>query len=110
MMRKGEDGLINIREDGSIFLKTKYDKRVIDICENSISLGKEGGAEDNAMLYKPWKEWADELLNQLNNTIATAAASSPYTSPLSSAFKSMADALKEKIEPVKSNHVTITNN
>jgi len=110
MMRKGEDGLINIRQDGSILLKTNFDKRIIDICEDSIALGTEGKAEDNAMLYSKWKEWADELLNQFKTTLMNAASANPYTANLAPAFQAVATALQPKIDPVKSEHVTIVEN
>lgn len=110
MMRKGEDGLINIREDGSILLKTKFGKRIIDICEDSIALGAEGKAGDNAMLYSKWKEWADELLNQFKTTLMNAASANPYTASLAPAFQTVATALQPKIDPIKSEHVTIVEN
>lgn len=110
MMRKGEDGLINIRQDGSILLKTNFDKRIIDICEDSIALGTEGKAEDNAMLYSKWKEWADELLNQFKTTLMNAASANPYTANLAPAFQAVAAALQPKIDPIKSEHVTIVEN
>jgi len=110
MMRKGEDGLINIRQDGSILLKTNFDKRIIDICEDSIALGTEGKAEDNAMLYSKWKEWADELLNQFKTTLMNAASANPYTANLAPAFQAVAATLQPKIDPIKSDHVTITSN
>ena len=110
MMRKGEDGIINIRNDGSILLKTKFDKRIIDICEDSIALGTEGKADDSAMLYSKWKEWADELLNQFKTTLMNAASANPYTANLAPAFQTLAAALQPKIEPIESKHVSITNN
>lgn len=110
MMRKGEDGLINIRANGSILLKTNFDKRIIDICEDSIALGTEGKAGDNAMLYSKWKEWADELLNQFKTTLMNAASANPYTVNLAPAFQAVATALQPKIDPIKSEHVTIVEN
>ena len=110
MMRKGEDGIINIRNDGSILLKTKFDKRIIDICEDSIALGTEGKADDSAMLYSKWKEWADELLNQFKTTLMNAASANPYTANLAPAFQTLAAALQPKIEPIESKHVSITSN
>jgi hypothetical protein len=110
MMKKDEDGLINIRADGSILLKTNFDKRIIDICEDSIALGTEGQAEDNAMLFSKWKEWADELLNQIKTTLTNAASANPYTANLVPAFQAMATNLQPKIDPVKSEHVSITSN
>lgn len=110
MMRKGEDGLINIRQDGSILLKTNFDKRIIDICKDSISLGAEGKAGDSAMLFSKWKEWADAFTDQLKNTLANAASSNPYTSSLAPAFQAMAAALEPKKAPVESKNVSITEN
>lgn len=110
MMRKGEDGLINIRKDGSILLKTKFDKRIIDICEDSIALGTEGKADDSAMLYNKWKEWADELLNQFKTTLTNAASANPYTANLAPAFLTLTANLQPKIEPIESKHVSITSN
>jgi len=110
MMRKGEDGIINIRNNGSILLKTKFDKRIIDICEDSIALGTEGKADDSAMLYNKWKEWADELLNQFKTTLMNAASANPYTTSLAPAFQKLATTLQPKIEPVESKHVSITSN
>ena len=109
MMRKGEDGLINIRADGSILLKTNFDKRIIDICSDSISLGVEGKAEDSAMLYSKWRVFADSLLSGLSKT-AKAAGANPYTKNLQPVIDSMVSDLKEKIEPVESKHVSITSN
>lgn len=110
VMKKGEEGVINLRSDGSILLKTGFDKRVIDICEDSISLGSEGKAADSAILYSKWKEWADTLVEQLQNTLANAASASPYTASLAPAFQAAAMTLKPKIEPVESKHVSITDN
>jgi len=110
MMKRGEDGVINIRNDGSILLKTKFDKRIIDICEDSIALGAEGKADDSAMLYSKWKEWADELLNQFKTTLANAASTNPYTANLAPAFRTLATALQPKIEPIESKHISITSN
>lgn len=111
MMKKGEDGLINIREDGSILLQfgEDDDKRIIDICKDSISLGKKGGSEKHAMLYEEWEEWANKMVEDINK-LATAAAANPYTINLQSPFQMMAQDLQGKINPIKSNHVTITSN
>ena len=110
MMKKDEDGWINIREDGSILLKTKHDKRIIDICKDSIALGSEGKAGDSAMLYSKWKDWADELVRQFQTTLMSAASANPYTANLAPAFQAVATALQPKIMPVESKHVSIVNN
>ena len=110
MMRKGEDGLINIREDGSILLKTNFDKRIIDICKDSIALGSEGKENDSAMLYGAWKDWANEIVNQLRTTLTTAASANPYTANLAPAFQQVALTIQQKIAPVESKHVSIVKN
>jgi hypothetical protein len=109
MMKKDEDGLINIRQDGSILLKTKHDKRIIDICEDSIALGTEGKAQDSAMLWTKWKEWHDELCKQLE-TLANAAAAQPYTANLATPIKALKAAIESKTEPIESKHVSIVEN
>jgi len=114
MMRKGEDGLINIRADGSILLKTNFNKRIIDICKDSIALGSEGEADDHAMLYEEWRDkWAKEIINQLKTTLMSAASANPYTVNLAPAFQMMASALEAKAittDPIKSKHVSIASN
>ena len=109
VMKKDEDGWINIRENGSIILKTKYDKRIIDICEDSIALGTEGKAQDSAMLWTKWKEWHDELCKQLD-ILAKVASAQPYTANLSAPIKALKTAIEGKVEPIESKHVSITEN
>lgn len=109
MMKKGEDGWINIREDGSILLKTKHDKRIIDICEDSIALGTEGKAGDSAMLFSKWKDFADTLCDDLDK-LAKALSNNPYTAPVGAVFSPLVPLLKPKIDPVESKHVSITEN
>jgi len=109
MMRKGEDGLINIRSNGSILLKTNFDKRIIDICEDSISLGTEGKAQDSAMLWTKWKEWHEEFEKQLD-TLANTASANPYTANLSPAIKALKEAIKAKVPDIESKHVSIVEN
>ena len=109
VMKKDEDGLINIRKDGSILLKTNFDKRIIDICKDSIALGTEGKADDSAMLYSKWKDWADTLCQGLG-TIASTAASNPYTAPLAAPIQSLQSQLQPKIAPIESKNVSIVAN
>ena len=111
MMRKDEDGLINIRKDGSILLKTNFDKRIIDVCEDSISLGTEGKAQDNAMLFSKWKEWLQhDLCDSLLTPLVTMLNANPYTAPVGARLKPLVDKFKNTGEPIKSKHVTIVNN
>ena len=109
MMKKDEDGWINIRKDGSILLKTNFDKRIIDICNDSIALGTEGKAGDSAMLFNKWKDWADTICQGLG-TIAATAAANPYTAPLAAPIQTLQTQLQPKIPPVESQHVSITPN
>lgn len=113
MMRKGEEGLINIREDGSILLKTQYNKRIIDICKDSISLGTEGKAEDSALLYDRWKEWVEkDLRDTVLKGLAGALKSNPYTISVGSALDGLLSGFpnSSKIDAVKSQNVSITSN
>ena len=116
MMKKGEDGLINIREDGSVLLQfgEDGDKRIIDICKDSISLGKKGEGEKHAMLYEEWRDkWAKEIINQLKTTLMSAASANPYTANLAPAFQAVATTLEANAittDPIKSNHVSIVDN
>lgn len=109
VMKKDEDGWINIRKDGSILLKTKHNKRIIDICEDSIALGTEGKAGDSAMLYSKWKDWADTLCQGLL-TIASTAAANPYTAPLAAPIQTLQTQLQPKIMPIESKNVSIVPN
>ena len=107
---KEDQSIINIKPDGSILLKTNFDKRIIDICKDSIALGAEGKAEDNAMLFSKWEEWANGIVDYFTNTLMPAASANPYTMNLAPVFGQAAALLKPKITPVKSEHVTITSN
>lgn len=109
IMRKGEDGMINIRADGSILFKTKFDKRIIDISSDSISLGAEGKAGDSAMLWSKWKAWHEELEKQLD-ILANTAAANPYTANLSAPIKTMKESITAKVPDIESKHVSITEN
>ena len=111
MMRKGEDGLINIRADGSILLKTNFDKRIIDICKDSISLGAEGKAEDSAMLFSKWKEWMQgELCDNVLNQLVTLLNGNPYTAPVGAGFKPIVEKFKQTGDEIESKNVSITAN
>lgn len=114
MMRRGEDSWINIKADGGIILRSAFDNRIIDLCEDSIALGQEGEAKNHAMLYEVWKDkWAQTIIDQLEQTLFNAASANPYTANLAPAFKAMAAALKTTAitnDPIKSNHVSIIDN
>jgi hypothetical protein len=113
MIRKDEDGHINIREDGSIIAYTKYKKRIIDICEDSIALGTEGKAEDSAMLYSKWKEWVEkDLRDNILKNLAKALQNNPYTASAGAALQLLLQTfpMPSIINPVESQHVSITEN
>ena len=113
MIREGEDGIINIRSDGSILLKYNKDKRVIDICDDSISLGDEGGSPDNAMLYSKWKEWVEkDLRDTILKNLAQTMINNPYTAQVGTVLKGLLEVFPAPttIDEVKSKNVTITNN
>lgn len=111
VIREGKDSIINIRNDGSILLNSGKDKRVIDICDDSISLGVEGGAEDNAMLFSKWKQWLQtDLCDNLLSNFVTALVGNPYTAPAGAALQELIPNLRNSGDDIKSNHVTITEN
>lgn len=100
------DSVIQMRKDGSIFLDTGTNHRKIDICENSISIGSEGGSEHTAA-------YGDKVVNSLNilnnllNAVSKAAQNIPYTIPISTAIESLRTSFEESIQEIESMHVTI---
>lgn len=111
IIREGEDGLINMRNDGSILLKTQYDKRIIDVCEDSIALGTEGKAGDSAMLFKKWKEWLqNDLCDTFFNTFVNVLNANPYTTSAGAGLKPLVEQLKQTGNDIESKHVSIVEN
>ena len=100
------DSVIQMRKDGSIFLDTGSAHRRIDICDNSISLGSEGGSEHTAA-------YGDKVVNSLNllnnilNTVSSAAKTTPYTAPISLAIEALRPNFEQSIEEIESQHVTL---
>jgi hypothetical protein len=100
------DSVIQMRKDGSILLDSGSAHRKIDLCDNSISLGSEGGSEHPAAL-------GDKVVNSLNilndllSAMEESAKSSPYTMALSTALTTLRPMFEDSIEEITSNHVTL---
>ena len=102
------DSVIQMRKDGSILLDTGSDNRKIDICNNSISLGSEGGSEHTA-------GYGDEITTQFRNIgiilkgIADAAKATPFTAGIKMAIDSLMQSTNydEQCDKIESPHVTL---
>ena len=100
------DSVINMRADGSILLDTGSAHRKIDICDNSISLGSEGGSAHPAA-------YGDEVVSSLNilnnmlNAISAASKATPFTMGISLAIEALRPMFEQSIEKIESQHVTL---
>lgn len=105
MFRNG-DSFINIKADGSILLNPNIPKRCIHLCNNSISLGSEGGSEHQAC-------YGDEVQNVLDmiqaslECIRQAASTNPYTQAIAAALGSQPARIKSSIPKIISSNVTL---
>ena len=107
IIRHNSDSIIQIRKDGSILLENPNEtNRSIDICNNSISLGKKGGSDHPASLGDKVQECFD-LIQQCLKTVKQAAAGNAYTSNIATAIGSFPDKLKNKIPETLSKEVTL---
>lgn len=102
------DSVIQMRADGSILLDTGSDNRKIDICDNSISLGSEGGSQHTA-------GYGDEIAKEFRNIgiilkgISKAAGTNPYTIAINKAISTLmkATSYEDQIDKIESPHVTL---
>lgn len=100
------DSVIQIRKDGSILLDKGSDHRKIDICDNSISLGSEGGSAHPAAL-------GDKIVNSMNilnnilNAISNTAKSNPYTAGLAMTIDMLRPVFEQSIDEIESQHITL---
>ena len=100
------DSVINMRKDGSILLDTGEDHRKIDICNNSISLGSEGGSEHTAA-YGDKVVKSLNILNNILNAVSSASKSNPYTAGISMAIEALRPTFEQSIDEIESMHVTL---
>lgn len=107
---KEDESIINIRSDGSILLKSNSEKGVIDLYKGGVSIGAEGGASDNAMLYSEWDKWLKNDLCGALTAFSTALKANPYTMPAGTALDELIPKLQASGMNIKSNYVTLTGN
>lgn len=100
------DSVIQIRKDGSILLDKGSDHRKIDICDNSISLGSEGGSAHPAALGDKIVH-SMNILNNILNAISSAAKSNPYTAGLAMVIDSLRPTFEQSIDEIESQHITL---
>jgi hypothetical protein len=107
IIRGNSGSYIRIRKDGSIILdNTGENNRTIDICSNSISLGKEGGSDHPAALADKVQDCLD-LIYQTLKTVKQAASGNTYTKNIAVAIGNFPDKLKNKIPEILSKEVTL---
>lgn len=100
------DSVINMRNDGSIILDTGSAHRKIDICDDSISLGSEGGSAHPAA-YGDKVVKSLNILNNILNAVSSAGKSFPYTIGMSTAIDALRPMFEQSIEEIESTHVTL---
>lgn len=100
------DSVINIRKDGSILLDAGSAHRKIDICDNSISLGSEGGSAHPAA-YGDKVVKSLNIINNMLNAISSAGKMFPYTIGMSTAIDALRPMFEQSIEEIESTHVTL---
>ena len=100
------DSVINMRKDGSIILDTGSAHRKIDICDNSISLGSEGGSAHPAA-YGDKVVKSLNILNNILNAVSAAGKMFPYTIGMSTAIDALRPMFEQSIEEIESSHVTL---
>ena len=100
------DSVINMRKDGSIILDTGSAHRKIDICDNSISLGSEGGSAHPAA-YGDKVVKSLNILNNILNAVSAAGKMFPYTIGMSTAIDALRPMFEQSIEEIESLHVTL---
>lgn len=100
------DAVIQMRKDGSILLDTGSAHRKIDICDNSISLGSEGGSEHPAA-YADKVENSLKILNNILNAVSKAAKATPFTSGIALSIDALRPTFEQSIDEIDSPHVTL---
>lgn len=100
------DSVIQIRKDGSILLDSGSAHRKIDICDNSISLGSEGGSEHTGAYGDKVVESLDILYKMLNS-ISLCASANPYTAPIGISITKYLTQFASSIDKIESPHITL---
>lgn len=103
----GNGGIVQIRKDGSVKIGSENENnRIIDICSDSISLGKEGGSDHPAALADKVQDCLN-LIQQCLHTMKQVASGNAYTVNIATAIGSFPDRLKSKIPDILSKEVTL---
>lgn len=97
---------IQIRENGSILLKTDTPHRIIDINPSGISLGDEGSSPHPAAYGDKTQEALEEILG-LFQALSIKAMVSPYTVALGTAITAKLPKLQTAVSNITSPHVTL---
>ena len=100
------DSVIQMRKDGSILLDSGSAHRKIDICNNSISLGSEGGSAHPAA-YADKIENSLKILNNMLNAMSKAAKLTPFTVGIGVAIDALRPMYEQSIDEIDSPHVTL---
>jgi hypothetical protein len=100
------DSVIQIRADGSILLDTGSAHRKIDINDNSISLGSIGNSAHTAAYGDEVVAAFNKVIFIFNAMVAACSFSSELTMLKIFIEKTIPD-LKEQIEKIESQHVTL---
>lgn len=101
-----DSSIIQIREDGSIVLKTDWPNRSIEITTDGISLGSEGGSSHPAACGDKVEEIFGDMLTMFNS-IYLVAMTNPYTMAIANTIKPQIQKMQDKIGLISSQHVTI---
>ena len=93
------DSVIQMRKDGSILLDSGSAHRKIDICNNSISLGSEGGSAHPAA-YADKIENSLKILNNMLNAMSKAAKLTPFTVGIGVAIDALRPMYEQSIDEI----------
>lgn len=105
MFRNG-DSFINIEADGSILLDPGISNRKIHLCQDSISLGKEGGSTYHGVRSEPLQDFLEALVATLDAAAKAGIGAAP-TMPMATALQTGIELMRSMISPIKSRNVTL---
>lgn len=101
-----DSSVIQIREDGSIVMKMDWPKRAIEITENAINIGTEGGSAHPAAYGDKMEDILTDICTLLKS-MQLVANTNPYTVMLSKVMKPQIKKIQEKIGTISSQQVYI---
>jgi len=103
---RNEDSVIQMRKDGSILLDAGSAHRKIEISDNGISLGTEGGSA-HTCAYGDSTVSTLRTLNSMLKAISDAAKGSPYTISIGVAIDALQSKFESSLDEIESPHVTL---